>query len=63
MLVSLPPKGAPNGEPLTPSVKPSVCQLPHRGSLLARFINSYIKPASLREVNFAKQKTEGVSLS
>ena len=46
----------------TPSVKPSVCQLPLRGSLLARFINSYVKPPSLREVDFAKQKPEGVSL-
>ena len=44
----------------TPSVKPSVCQLPLRGSLLVRYLNSYVKPPSLREVDFAKQKTEGV---
>ena len=45
---------------VTPSVKPSVCQLPLRGSLLVRYLNSYVKPPSLREVDFAKQKTEGV---
>ena len=45
----------------TPSVKPSVCQLPLRGSLLARFINSYIKPPSLREVAMSvSELTEGV---
>ena len=35
-------------------------QLPLRGSLLVRYLNSYVKPPSLREVDFAKQKTEGV---
>ena len=30
---------------VTPSVKPSVCQLPVKGSLLVRFISLHIKPA------------------
>ena len=47
----------------TPSVKPSARQLPLRGSLLARFINSYIKPPSLREVAMSvSELTEGVIL-
>ena len=30
---------------VNPSVKPSVCQLPVKGSLLVRFISLHIKPA------------------
>ena len=35
-------------------------QLPLRGSLLVRFISLHIKPALKGEVDFAKQKPEGL---
>ena len=45
----------------TPQSRLAPCQLPLRGSLLARFINSYIKPPSLREVAMSvSELTEGV---
>ena len=48
----------------TPSVKPSVCQLPLRGSLLVRFTSSHIKPALKGEVDMSVSEwTEGLHRS
>ena len=49
---------------VNPSVNPpcGVLPAPRPGSLLVRRTNSHIKPALKGEVDFAKQKTEGVSL-
>ena len=46
---------------VNPSVKPSVCQLPVKGSLLVRFISLHIKPALKGEVAMSvSELTEGL---
>ncbi len=46
---------------ISPSVKPSVCQLPVKGSLLVRFTSLHIKPALKGEVAMSvSELTEGL---
>ena len=47
---------------VNPSVTAYAVPAPRSGRLLVQYLNSYVKPPSPREVDFAKQKTEGVSL-